>query len=187
MKILIVFLFLTSRAFANEGLPLCKVLEVLDGDTVNVSCGDFEVSIRVAALDTPETKKKRKKFYAQPLGGKATLEARKFLGEKVYIKQPEKWSDRTGHYGRQIARIQNSEGEDLSEYLVSKGLAFVNKKYVKDDLKLLDLYSKAQRLKVGVWGFPEECQMRPWKWRKHKKKKDREPVQKIWRKLGCLE
>lgn len=99
-----------------------EVINVVDGDTFDaiVDLG-FEIQtrkrFRVANLDTPEVRTKN--VEEKKHGKEATKKAKELiLGKVVTVK-----SDKTGKYGRYIAKVTLPGGEDLAEVMINEGFS----------------------------------------------------------------
>lgn len=148
-----------------ESLPLARVLRVLDGDTVIVSIGPAETTVRLDAIDCPEN--------GQPWGDTARYGLTKLIGGRhvaleVHGRDP---------HGRTLATIyvrqaKNNEWMNVNERLVMLGHAWVMRMYCehlpKDrQTKLNNLESWARSRKVGLW--KTDSPTPPWQWRKQGK------------------
>ena len=101
----------------------CKILRVVDGDTVHVSVDlGLEtyrtLKVRLAAINAPEL--------SEPSG----QNAKSFLTSLISEHPPEYWwtirtvKDRTEKYGRYLGHIINpSTGESLNQLMVDSGHA----------------------------------------------------------------
>ena len=139
--------------FVSEHFPnACewKSLErVVDGDTIIV---DDDKRVRFIGLDTPETKHPKKPI--QPWGPEASEKTKLILNgsEKVCLVFDEK-GDRYDTYNRLLAYIFTEAGEDVSEQLLSSGLARGYYRFGferEDEFRFYE--QKAKTEAVGVWG-----------------------------------
>ena len=103
----------TAATFSREAAWMGTVSYVVDGDTIRVRPlgGGKPVSVRLEGIDAPEI--------CQP-GGPASRDAlkRRVLRQKVSV-----LGRRHDTYGRMLAPV-NFEGQDLGEWMVSKGQAW---------------------------------------------------------------
>ena len=91
---------------------------VVDGDTVWLKDGR---KVRILGINTPEVEHEDKP--GEPYGDEAKSAAKSFLqGEKQLIMQTS--SVKTDNYGRTLGHLFRADGRSLSEYLLSRGLAF---------------------------------------------------------------
>lgn len=144
------------------------VIEVTDGDTVDVRFSNGEVAtIRLLGVDTPETAEKymNPSEYSIPntahgrdwlltWGHRAQEFAhRKLADERVYVVF-DSTSDKRGYYGRLLASIYYGDGQNFGTQLLERGLA---RAYSGGDFsrenKYRHLESRAQRQNRGLWGF----------------------------------
>jgi micrococcal nuclease len=158
-KIILVYSFLLL-AFNNnhyKTLPkefTAKVIGVKDGDSIDVLYEGKTISIRLADVDCPETRK------SQPFG-KA---AKKFtsalcFGQMVKVQNQNKFD----RYKRLIATIINTQNKNLNEELVIAGLAWHFKQY-STNIEMGKLEITARVNKVGLW--KDAYPVAPWDWRK---------------------
>jgi endonuclease YncB( thermonuclease family) len=115
-----------SPAFAQNNLIAAKVLYVIDGDTFRANVKDrqglvFETSVRVAHIDTPETKYGYECEAERQAGYAATRFAKSILKKRqtVFLSQV-----RPGKYaGRIIADVSLSNGQDYGQIMLQSGYA----------------------------------------------------------------
>ena len=99
------------------------VLQVLDGDTFNVNLHvwigqNIETSVRIDGIDAPEMKGKCTK--ERNMAESARQEVLKLLSNgqvKIYDIRLEKYA------GRVLAKAETSDGVNIGQYLIKKGLA----------------------------------------------------------------
>ncbi len=100
-----------------------EVLNVLDGDTVNVKVHvwigqEIETSLRVEGIDAPEIKGKCTE--ERTLAEAARQEMIKLLGDnliRIYNIRLEKYA------GRVLAEVETTGGIDIGRHMIEKGLA----------------------------------------------------------------
>ncbi len=114
-----------------------KCVNIVDGDTVDVSRDGATIRIRLEGIDCPE---KNQPFAAEAKAFTANL----INGKSVTVIAKEK-----DDYGRTVARIF-VDGRDVSVELLKAGLATHYKKYNSDWL-LEVLEKQARAEKVGMW------------------------------------
>lgn len=127
-----------------------KVVAVSDGDTVSVMREGRAERIRLAEIDCPER--------YQPFGSKSKRFTSHLCFGKVVLVKPET----IDKYGRIVAHIFLPDGHNLSEDLISSGLAWHYKEYSSSE-KLADLENEARAAKLGIWS--EKNPIPPWQWR----------------------
>lgn len=128
-----------------------------DGDTISVLRGNEKVNVRLYGVDTPEKK--------QAFGNQAkrfTNTAVRNMSVKIVPFDKDK-------YGRTVALVYVDD-RCLNEQLVRDDLAWVYRKYCKEDFcrDWLDFEASAREKGRGLWVDPEP--MPPWEWRKLLKK-----------------
>lgn len=130
---------------------LATVIGISDGDTLTVLNEDKQqVKIRLAEIDAPEN--------GQPFGTKS----KQSLSDLCFGKQAKVTPRAKDQLGRTVARV-SCDGVDANSEQVSRGMAWVYRKYAKDH-NLFIFEHEAKRQKRGLWAdkFPTP----PWKWRK---------------------
>lgn len=131
----------------------CKVIGISDGDTFTcLAAGNKQVKVRMAEIDTPESK--------QPYGTRS----RQALSDLVFGKQVTLRVQDTDRYGRTVARAYVGN-TDVNAELVRQGAAWVYRQYSKDR-SLISLEDQARKATRGLWALPESERMPPWEWRK---------------------
>ncbi len=141
-----------------------RVLQVIDGDTVDVRQQGTRIRIRLDAIDCPED--------GQAWGNTAKAGLIKMIGGKfVYLE--EHGSD---GYGRTIATVflrdeQSAKWINVNERMVTLGHAWVLRAYCEHlsvdrrrQLYRLETWAKSKR--VGLWRTPDPTP--PWEWRRKK-------------------
>lgn len=95
----------------------CRVGYVYDGDTVELLCGEKNLTARLLGFDAPETKSPKCAAEAG-WGHRATLRLREL------VKRPELALFRNGHdkYGRALV-VLTVGGKDVARIMVGEGLA----------------------------------------------------------------
>lgn len=135
----------------SKDMISAKVINVVDGDTLNVMINDKEETIRLLLVDTPETVHPTKPV--QPFGP----EASQFLKEQLNGKevQVELGIGERDKYGRLLAYVYVDK-EMVNKLLLEKGLARVayvfepNTKYIDE---FNSLQEQAQQDEIGIWSI----------------------------------
>lgn len=130
----------------------CSLLQVSDGDTVTVDCGEGQLRVRLWGLDTPE-------MGQQPWGARARVALQALLPATLGVRVRD--HDR---YGRVVAQLYRGE-EDLGLQLLTAGWGAVYRRY-NDDPQYLAAEAEARRQRRGIWAEPG-FQQRPWEWRRY--------------------
>lgn len=149
VRALLIFVLLMSSAAVAKTLT-GRVVGVTDGDTLTMlDSGSNTVKIRLAEIDAPEKK--------QPFGARS----KESLSDLCYDKAATADVQAKDRYGRTVARIK-CDGVDANAAQISRGMAWVYDKYVKDK-SLYQLQDEARAARLGLWSDPEP--MQPWEWR----------------------
>ena len=137
-----------------------KVVQVSDGDTINLLVDKTQHRIRLASIDAPETSHGSERP-GQPFGeasrkNLADYVAGKILTLSCYEKD---------HYGRDVCDVP-ANGTTANRLQVQDGMAWANQqakgKFLRDKT-LVGLQSDAQKKKLGLWAEP--AAVAPWEWR----------------------
>jgi len=147
---------------ASAACEIAQVLDVVDGDTLDVLIGGRQERVRLIGVDTPETKHPRKPV--ECYGPEASQFTKETLeGRKVWLTY--KPSERYDKYGRLLAYVWlNLDGDPelelFNEELVRGGYArvypFFHFRYL-DEFRSLEAWARKQG--VGLWG---ECSFEPY-------------------------
>jgi len=122
-------------AFAGDNLMNGKCVKVIDGDTLIIECEHNRQTVDIEGIDCPELD--------QPWGKQVRSFVRDMVrGEDVEVEIVESTDDAVR------ARV-TVDGIDLSEMLVSRGLAWVPEG--STDTDLIELSAKARELPCGLW------------------------------------
>lgn len=143
----------TTIEFAEPVL----VKSVVDGDTIEILRNGVEFRIRFKGVNTPE-------LYADAGPEAFAQEARDFVWDQIGAEEiglefdsdcgPQPFDDCYDGYGRLLAYIRMSNGNDLAEELLAAGLARVYR-YQNEIYDRMDAYyaaqSRAQDSDLGIW------------------------------------
>lgn len=145
-----------------SALPLARVVHVVDGDTVIVSKGWSEITVRLDAVDCPED--------GQPWGDTPKYGLIKMIGGRG-VRLEEHGVD---IHGRTLATVyvqspRDGEWLNVNERMVTLGHAWVMRRLYdhlpkdrQDKLNRLERWARTK--KVGLWKSPNPVP--PWKWRR---------------------
>lgn len=149
-----------------EALPLAKVVNVMDGDTVIVDHSGNEVTVRLDSIDCPECD--------QPWGHTAKAGLIKLIGGRKVRMEIHGRDD----FGRTLATLYVSVMNDrkwlnVNERMLVLGHAWVMRKYfdhlpVSRQEKLFRLVNWAKSRRVGLWSAPDVIP--PWIWKTNKRR-----------------
>lgn len=135
------------------------VTRVVDGDTIKITIGSKEETVRFLLVDTPETK--HPKMGVQPFGPEASA----FTKEKLEGKniELELGINERDKYGRLLAYVY-VDGERFNDALLREGLARVAYIYPPNTRYLDELEAVQQKAKEegkGIWSvedYPKSSQ-----------------------------
>ncbi len=130
----------------------CRVVEVVDGDTVEASCPAGRLRVRVWGIDAPEM--------GQGAWGERARGALSRLADPPEIRLQVVDTDR---YGRTVGRLFRGE-QDLGLALVRDGQAAVYRHFNDSDV-YRDVERLARREGAGIWA-EDGAQQTPWEWRR---------------------
>jgi len=167
--ILILSYFIAEQTLAESWQDYSyQVTYVVDGDTFEATDGNLKFRVRVAGMDTPESKQK--------YGKQATYQFRKLIEDKkVKIKPVGRGRDK---YNRILGQVY-LEDQDVSISMIENGHAtyyrpkcldysFTKQKYDYDPRPYVEAEKLARRNKTGIWSFDKP--MLPCDYRRNKKK-----------------
>ena len=137
-----------------------RIVQVSDGDTINILIDRQTHRVRLASIDAPETGHGSARP-GQPYGEAS----RKNLAEHVAGKTLTLICYEKDHYGRDVCDVP-VEGTTANRLQVQSGMAWANQQgggqYLRDrSLPELEKQAKAER--AGLWAEPKP--IAPWVWR----------------------
>lgn len=137
-----------------------KVVQVSDGDTINLLVDKTQHRIRLASIDAPETSHGSERP-GQPFGEAS----RKNLANYVAGKTLTLTCYEKDHYGRDVCDVP-ANGTTANRLQVQDGMAWANQqakgKFLRDKT-LVGIQGDAQKKKLGLWAEPGA--IAPWEWR----------------------
>ncbi|MFM7010112.1 MAG: thermonuclease family protein [Betaproteobacteria bacterium] len=137
-----------------------KVVQVSDGDTINLLVDKTQHRIRLASIDAPETSHGSDRP-GQPFGEAS----RKNLADYVAGKTLTLTCYEKDHYGRDVCDVP-ANGTTANRLQVQDGMAWANQqakgKFLRDKA-LVGAQNDAQKKKLGLWAEPGA--VAPWEWR----------------------
>jgi micrococcal nuclease len=127
------------------------VVNVVDGDTIDVQISGRELRVRYIGIDTPETVHPTRG--EEPYGREASARNRELVeGQTVYL---EKDVSETDRYGRLLRYVWLDEETMVNAVLVAEGYAQVST--YPPDVKYTDHFLELQRMARedgrGLWGL----------------------------------
>jgi len=140
----------TAEPLVPAGCVEAQVVDVVDGDTINVRIEGQEYAVRYIGIDTLETHHAEKGV--EWMGPEATQANEDLVsGRTVYL---EKDVSETDHYGRLLRYVYCVDGTFVNETLVRRGYA--QSSTYPPDVAHQDLFLRAQReareAERGLWG-----------------------------------
>jgi endonuclease YncB( thermonuclease family) len=129
------------------------VTEVIDGDTIRVNVRGKSESVRLLAIDTPETKDPRKPV--QCFGNEATKKMQAFVSGKYVKLVDDKSQGNRDKYQRLLRYVYDGK-TFINREMVAQGFAFSYKQY---PTKYLDEFNRLEQVarekNLGLWN---KCQ-----------------------------
>jgi len=136
-----------SSDFRKYHCKTFKVINVVDGDTIDIDVADYQsdrTRVRLWGVDTPETKNpKTGVMYFGPEASEFTTQ--KALGQNVIILLDPTRSNR-GKYKRLLAYVQLQDETILNELLISQGFGYTDTRF---DCCYKNKYRQLQALAIG--------------------------------------
>lgn len=128
-----------------------KVVEVIDGDTIQVEFNNQIETVRLLGIDTPEITPSEECF-----GMKASQKAKELLKEQNVYLIPDSLSSDKDKYDRLLRYVFLPNGEFINAELIKEGYAF---NYIYEPFQLMKqfdyLEKQAKENRLGLWD--EEC------------------------------
>ena len=119
---------------------MALVINVVDGDTIDVLIGDKKYRVRYIGIDTPETIHPTRG--EEPYGREATARNRQLvLGQSVY---PEMDVSDTDRYGRLLRYVWLEDGTMVNAALVAEG--YTQATTYPPDVKYTEEFRELQRM-----------------------------------------
>lgn len=140
------------------------VINVVDGDTIDIDIPDFNDSytrIRLWGIDTPETK--NPKLGVMYFGPEAAEFATRLVLKKSITVYLDEGNNTRGKYGRLLAYVQLPDSRFLNEVLLAEGFAYADIRFrhsLYNRYKQLD--AGARGLKKGLWENVTREQLPEW-------------------------
>lgn len=142
------------------------VIEVVDGDTVDISRKGETDTVRVLGIDTPEVYSENTpvEFFLKDtqenrqclenIGEKATdLVKNRIADQKINVVKDSE-SDKRGSYGRLLGYIEHNQ-TDIGKVLLEKGYARVYNSSFERKEEYRALEAESRRENIGIWN--ESC------------------------------
>jgi endonuclease YncB( thermonuclease family) len=148
--------FLLTKPVANTvKSDSYKVLEVYDGDTIQVQTENGPEKVRFSGINAPETTKPG--VVGMCMADEATKRTRELIGSsKRVILTPDSRQTNRDRYNRLLRYVSNDQNQDINLMLVQEGLAPVMKGFeAEKKTAYLKAEAEAKRQGLGVWS--EAC------------------------------
>ena len=140
------------------------VLEVVDGDTIDLDCSDGQdayTRVRLLGIDTPETKHPQLgvMYYGPEAGGYV----QKLVEGKTVTVLLDTTADQRDYYGRLLAYIRLADGTILNETIIRQGYGYADLRFDHSQAAEYEaLMNKAIDSKTGLWKMVTRDQFPPW-------------------------
>ena len=139
----------------------CKILKVVDGDTVDVDIDlGFGVwlhkeRVRIMGIDTPESRTSGKLEKVFGLAAKERLIS--LLGENAILdtQVSKKGEDMKGKFGRILGNFRTTDGEHCADVLVEEGHAVAYTGGSKEEIQAQHLANRQRLINEGTVVVPE--------------------------------
>jgi micrococcal nuclease len=139
----------------------CKVLKVIDGDTVDVDIDlGFGVwlhkeRVRIMGIDTPESRTSDKLEKVFGLAAKERLIS--LLGEDAILdtQVSKKGEDMKGKFGRILGNFRTTDGEHCADILIEEGHAVGYTGGSKEEIQAQHLVNRQRLIDEGTVVVPE--------------------------------
>jgi|TARA_R110002072_G_scaffold183119_1_gene339405 micrococcal nuclease len=134
----------------------CKVVRVIDGDTVDVDIDlGFGVwlrkeRVRIMGIDTPESRTRDKVEKKFGLASKAKLKELLKNGSILKTQVSKKGEDMKGKFGRILGDFILEDGRKVTEVLIDEGHAVAYFGGSKDDVDAAHLVNRERLINEGV-------------------------------------
>lgn len=141
-------------------IPSLAAAAIIEGTVISISDGDtltivddqkIQHKVRLSAIDAPEK--------TQPFGQKA----KQALSDLCYKKYASVVVIDTDRYGRSVGEVE-CNGRHANEIMLSRGMAWVYRKYAEGYAHFYRIEEVAKAKRVGLW--EETNPIAPWEWRK---------------------
>lgn len=98
-----------------------RVIRVVDGDTIEVSLGNEEETVRLIGIDSPEVLDERKPV--QCFGKEASDKAKEILTGKTIILESDPTQENRDEYGRLLRYLFLKNGVNFNKLMMDEGYA----------------------------------------------------------------
>ncbi|WP_301099756.1 thermonuclease family protein [Otariodibacter sp.] len=161
LTLFFIFIFLSSQLSAKQQGIQCKVVGVIDGDTLICLYQKSEIRVRLLYIDAPE--------YKQSFSNKA----KQVLAKLVLKKEVNVVSTGYDQYHRLLGVIYDEKQRNINLALVEQGMAWA---YYKTKPIYQQAEQQARLARIGLWQDPNP--INPADWRKNKRSHSSKNLQK---------
>jgi endonuclease YncB( thermonuclease family) len=139
-------------SFAASG-RLCALDQVVDGDSLRLTCSGKPVEVRLYCIDAPEKDQK-------PWSNRSRAHLKRIAADRVELRPIE-----TDRFGRTVAEVYSAGGERRSLNLeqVKQGQAAVYPRYCAES-RFFRAEREARAAAIGIWSTQGDHQT-PWAFR----------------------
>jgi len=144
---------------ADELLLDARLLDITDGDTVDVRLDGGKQAVRFYGIDTPE--------FRAPYGRDARRALESLLAGRELRLRPVEHDQ----YDRLVAVVL-ADDASVNEALLSEGLAWAYRSYlgqVPGDERYCELEAEARAARRGLWAQSPDRWVPPWVWRQRQR------------------
>jgi micrococcal nuclease len=144
--------FLMTKTASGVKSDSYKVLDVYDGDTIQVQTENGPEKVRFSGINAPETTKPG--VVGMCMADEATKRTRELIGNsKKVTLTPDSRQTNRDRYNRLLRYVYNDQNQDINLVLVQEGLAPVMKGFeAEKKTAYLKAEAEAKRQGLGVWG-----------------------------------
>jgi len=152
----IAFFYVTCSDVSNAQNYEGKVIKVTDGDSINILYEGKPLRIRLAEIDAPERGQPFWKMSREALADYVS-------GKEITVEEVD-----IDHYKRIVGQVYVGDLW-VNGAMVRGGYAYVYPRYVTTE-RLYEFEEEARESQAGIWKLPESERVKPWEWRKQKRK-----------------
>jgi micrococcal nuclease len=152
IQIVAALLLLSAAAYISLFMRPAEgqVVEVIDGDTIEVYVGGTYERVRLLGVDTPEVHHPEKG--EEPFGREASEFTRRMLLGKEIKLAADPVADERDRYGRLLRVVLLPDGADFNAILVREGMARATRQFAfSRKAEYIALEDAARRAGRGIW------------------------------------
>lgn len=140
-----------TKQVENKTETYYKVTSVVDGDTIRVLIDGKTQTVRLLAIDTPETKDPRKAV--QCFGESASQKMAELVKDKFVKLENDTTQPDKDKYQRLLRYVYLEDGTNVNAEMVKQGFAFAYTRFPTAQLDQMRAYEKeARENNRGLWG-----------------------------------